>query len=82
MGQGPLGVIPAALIRWPPSSLEEGIHGHIYGVFSNALSTLAMVGYLLLLVVARRIGLMSKERRATGGSASAGARAHAQLGAV
>ena len=49
MDQGPLGVVPAALIRSPPSSLEEGIHSPMDAVFSNALSILAMIGCLLLI---------------------------------
>jgi hypothetical protein len=45
MDQGPLGVIAAALIRWPPSSLEEKPAAQM----DSVLSVLAMVGGLLVL---------------------------------
>jgi hypothetical protein len=45
MDQGPLGVIPAALIRWPPSSLEEELAAQM----DSVLSVLAMVGGFLVL---------------------------------
>jgi hypothetical protein len=48
MDQGPL-VIPAALIRWPPSSREEEIYSQMDGAVGNVLSVLAMVGCLLTL---------------------------------
>jgi hypothetical protein len=49
MEQGPLGVIPAPLIRWPTKQPRGGLPGQMDGLFSNVLSVLAMVACLLVI---------------------------------